>query len=86
MSKINISFDTEEKVLAVDIDGKKLKNISEVSCIVYDNDAHGWIEIRTAEEIEGSGMWKHVRITATEEEKRMLRDEVGEAIKQITSE
>ena len=38
MSIINVSLDTDKKVLSVDIDGKKIKNASSISVYKYGDD------------------------------------------------
>ncbi len=57
--KINVEFDTSSKILVVLVDGKKIKNISEIHFFGLNTDK-GTIELRQAESLEED---KAIKIT-----------------------
>ncbi len=61
--KINVEFDTLSKVLGVSIDGKKVKNISEVRFFGFDANK-GAVEIRQSESLEDDKAHKITTVMA----------------------
>lgn len=75
MAKINIEYDTKEKTLVATMDGKALKNLSQVMISQYMNykdkqEAH--IELVTSIGNEDEGMYERHCIYANHEEKTVI--------------
>jgi hypothetical protein len=74
MAKINISLDTITKIIAVDIDGAALKNVSDINIMAWTPISRtgeaqpdvGMCEIRTGEMDEQSGITKITKLYASE--------------------
>ena len=66
MAKIMVDFDTAEKTLAVTLDGKKIKNVSEVLFMSF-AEGSGGVEIKTMEFNEDDSIFKVTRILASDE-------------------
>ena len=64
MAKINVEFDTKDKVLSVSMDGKDIGNVSSVEFFSgYDDDKfHG--SITTIEKMDDDDIHKIMRISA----------------------
>lgn len=76
MAKINIEYDTKEKTLVATMDGKAIKNLSNVYISQYMNykdkqEAH--IELVTATGNEEEGMYERHCIYANHEEKTTFK-------------
>jgi hypothetical protein len=68
MAKIQVEFDTVEKLFGVTMDGKAIKNVTDVTFFAaYDDPSKGYAEIRTAEMDEENKMVKVTRILANEQ-------------------
>ena len=62
MSAILINFDTKTKALDVKMDGKTIKNVSQVGIYAYDDEAH--IELTTAVSDGDNGTYERHTIYA----------------------
>lgn len=63
MAKIVVEFDTVEKSLVVTMDGKKVKNVSEVEFMAFD-EGMGFVELKTFEFMEEEKVVKITKIMA----------------------
>ena len=68
MAKINVEFDTKDKVLSVVMDGKVFDNVSSVEFYSgFENDGfHG--SVTTVEKVDNDDMIKVMRISAHDQE------------------
>jgi len=65
MAVINMTFDTVSKELKLDMDGKKIPNVRELTVYTYP-DMDSMIEIRSVESFEDDGFIKVTKIVANE--------------------
>jgi hypothetical protein len=66
MAVIDVTFDTKEKTLVATIDGKKVKNVSEIYFTSY-LEGTGGVEVKTMEFEEDESYMKITRLYANEQ-------------------
>ncbi|MCK5607260.1 hypothetical protein KAR91_35585, partial [Candidatus Pacearchaeota archaeon] len=88
MAKIVVEFDTVEKSLVVTMDGKKVKNVSEVEFMAFD-EGMGFVELKTFEFMEEEKVVKITKIMAEDEtpsDNETLSDETTSDVDEPTEE
>jgi len=74
---VSVNFDTQTKALDVNLDGKKMDNVSEIQFYTFNE--QGSIEIRQCEMLEEEKCYKITKIIANEQNEYEVKEEIDDS-------